>query len=56
MECAQAADAAPRESLLVLSQSTEEGFMGEGQLLRVPVIKALPIGSESARMVETMLE
>lgn len=56
MECAQAADTAPRESLLGLFENTEEGFMGEGQLQRVPVTKALPIGSESARMVETMLE
>lgn len=56
MECAQAADTAPRESLLGLFESTEEGFLGEGQLLGVPIIKALPTGSESARMVETMLE
>lgn len=30
--------------------------MGKGPLLGMPVIKALSIDSESARMVETMLE
>lgn len=37
-ECVQAADRAPRGSLILI-QSTEEGFMDEGQLLRVSIAK-----------------
>lgn len=41
------------KTLLILFQRTKEGFVDEGQLLRVSVMKALPIGSESIRMAET---
>lgn len=50
-ECVQAADRAPRGSLILI-QSTEDGFMDEGQLLRVSVAKALSVCSQSTKRAE----
>lgn len=47
-ECIQEADGAAR-ARLILFQSTEEGFVDEGQLLRVSVNETLSIRSESTR-------